>query len=178
MARGGACSVWRRVASVSPTPLHPARPRRPVSAVTAARRLCYGWDVRELMTVGQLARRTGMSVKAIRAYADAGLIYTQPRSPAGYRLFAQEALWCAQVIGGLRALGLTVAEIVRLGESGEPIGPHLARLLAAAKGRSAARIEQMQQLLARIDEFEAEHRAELAGEVVFDTGDPRAGTEG
>ncbi|MGH3443884.1 MAG: MerR family DNA-binding transcriptional regulator, partial [Nocardioidaceae bacterium] len=28
------------------------------------------------MTTGVLARRTGMSVKAIREYADAGLIYT------------------------------------------------------------------------------------------------------
>ncbi|HEU5006846.1 MAG TPA: MerR family DNA-binding transcriptional regulator [Jatrophihabitantaceae bacterium] len=40
------------------------------------------------MTTGALARRTGLSVKAVREYADAGLIYTTGRSAAGYRLFA------------------------------------------------------------------------------------------
>lgn len=126
------------------------------------------------MTIGKLAQRTGMSVKAIREYADSGLIYTQGRSPAGYRLFAEEALWCAQVIDGLRSLGLTVAEIRRLDEAAGPIGPQLARLLSTAKARAAARVADLQALLARIEAFEAAHRAELAGEAAFDTGDPRA----
>lgn len=129
----------------------------------------------ELMTVGALSRRTGLSAKAIRAYADAGLIYTQGRSPAGYRLFAEEALWCAQVIDGLRSLGLTVAEIRALDEPGEPIGPALGRLLAAAKTRTTARIADLQRVVARIEAFEDAHHAELAGRVDFDTGDPRAG---
>lgn len=135
-------------------------------------RLCYALVMMRLMTTGVLARRSGMSVKAIREYADAGLIYTQGRSPAGYRLFAEEALWCVRVIDGLRSLGLTVLEIRGLGESGEPVGPQLARLLSAAKARTA----DLQQLLARIEAFEGEHRSELAGEVAFDTGDPRGGT--
>jgi MerR family copper efflux transcriptional regulator len=128
----------------------------------------------ELMTSGTLARRAKMPVNAVREYADAGLIYTQGRSPAGYRLFADEALWCVQVIRGLRALGLTVAEIKELTQSGEALGPRLARLLAAAKTRTNARIDELQQLLARIEAYEAEHRAELFGEVPFRTGDPRA----
>lgn len=132
----------------------------------------------ETMTTGVLARRTGMSVKAIRQYADAGLIYTQGRSAAGYRLFSEEALWCTQMIHGLRSLGLTVAEIRQLGEASEPIGPHLARLLSTAKRRTEGRIEALQQLLARIEAFEGERRAELAGEVEFDTGDPRRGRGG
>lgn len=127
------------------------------------------------MTVGSLARRSGLSAKAIRAYADAGLIYTQGRSSAGYRLFAEEALWCTQMIAGLRSLGLTVAEIQQLASAGEPVGPALARLLEAAKARITARIAEAQQVLARIEAFEDQHDAELAGQVVFDTGDPRAG---
>jgi hypothetical protein len=65
------------------------------------------------MTIGQLARRTGLSVKAIREYEARGLIYTVGRSAGNYRLFDDSALWCAQVITGLRAVGLTVKEIAR-----------------------------------------------------------------
>jgi DNA-binding transcriptional MerR regulator len=64
-----------------------------------------------VMTIGALSRRTGVSVKVLREYEDLGLIYTVGRSAGNYRLFGQEALWCAGVIGTLRGLGLTVAEI-------------------------------------------------------------------
>ncbi|MGH3448568.1 MAG: MerR family transcriptional regulator [Nocardioidaceae bacterium] len=128
----------------------------------------------DMMTTGTLARRTGMSVKTIREYADAGLIYTQGRTSAGYRLFAEEALWCTEMIRGLRALGLTVAEIRELGATEEPIGPCLSRLLTTTKERTTARIDELRQVLDRIEAFEAQRRAELAGDQAFDTGDPRA----
>jgi alkylmercury lyase len=66
-----------------------------------------------VMTIGQLARRTGLSVKALRRLEGMGLIYTIGRSPAGYRLFDQSALWCVGVLGTLRGLGLTLAERLR-----------------------------------------------------------------
>jgi DNA-binding transcriptional MerR regulator len=67
-----------------------------------------------LMTVGQLARRTGLSHKAIRELEGRGLIYSAGRSEANYRLFDETALWCAEAIGEMRSLGLTLAEIERL----------------------------------------------------------------
>jgi len=45
-----------------------------------------------LMTVGQLARRTGLSIKAIRQFEASGLIYSAGRSESNYRLFDQTAL--------------------------------------------------------------------------------------
>ncbi|WP_245765577.1 MerR family DNA-binding transcriptional regulator [Nonomuraea jiangxiensis] len=39
-----------------------------------------------LLTIGDLARRTGLTVKAIRFYSDRGLVPPTIRSPAGYRL--------------------------------------------------------------------------------------------
>lgn len=68
-----------------------------------------------VLTVGMLPQRTGVPVKALREYADAGLIYTVGRSAGNYRLFGEEALWCVEVIDTLRAVGLTVAEIRQLG---------------------------------------------------------------
>jgi DNA-binding transcriptional MerR regulator len=82
------------------------------------------------MTVGGLARRTGLTVKAIRRYEAPGLIYSAGRSEGGYRLFDESALWCAQMISTLRSLGLTIKEIdapraLYLERPGEPIGPRL-----------------------------------------------------
>jgi DNA-binding transcriptional MerR regulator len=48
------------------------------------------------MTIGDLARRTGVAVKVVRRRQDMGLIYTRGRSPAGYRIFDEKALRCAK----------------------------------------------------------------------------------
>src|ERR671922_1411607 len=93
-----------------------------------------------LMTVGELARRRGLSIKAIRRYEALGLIYSAGRSESGYRLFDESALWCAQVVSTLRSLGLTIKEIDELGSAylkrpDEPIGPRLAALLERAEQR-------------------------------------------
>jgi DNA-binding transcriptional MerR regulator len=118
------------------------------------------------MTIGELARRSGTSVKALRRYEGMGLIYTLGRGPAGYRLFNQDALWCIQVIGTLRSLGLTVTEIrelagVYLARPDQPIGPQLADRLRCVRARLDARIAELQQVRQRLDAFEASHRAEL-----------------
>jgi MerR family copper efflux transcriptional regulator len=124
---------------------------------------------RELMTIGELAQRTGMSIKSIREYEGLGLIYSAGRSPGGYRLFDQSALWCAQVIGNLRSLGLTIKEIERLAglylsRPEEPIGPHLAALLERAEQRIDERLAEFEGIRRRIREFRGEHAAALAGE--------------
>ena len=125
-------------------------------------------DRDELMTVGELAARTGLSIKTVRELEGRGLIYTAGRSPANYRLFDESALWCAQVVRNLRSLGLTIREIeqlagVYLERPGEPIGPHLAELLVQVDRRLGERIEQLQDVRARVRAFRAEHGAELAG---------------
>ncbi|KUL42560.1 MerR family transcriptional regulator [Streptomyces regalis] len=131
------------------------------------------------MTVGELSRRTGVPVKTLREYTDLGLIYTLGRSPAGYRLFAVDALWCVRWIGELRGLGLTVAEIrelttAYLGRAGRGFGPALAERLQAARERQRARITAAEQTLDRIDAFEKAHQADLAdGSGGCWAGDPR-----
>lgn len=137
-----------------------------------------------LMTVGELSRRTGVPVKTLREYTDTGLIYTAGRSPANYRLYTTDALWCVRWIGELRGLGLTVAEIrdtVRecLDRADRSVGPRLARLLDRSRERAQRRIAEQQQVLARIDAFERDHGGDLAraGDLRW-AGDPRAGAAG
>jgi DNA-binding transcriptional MerR regulator len=121
-----------------------------------------------LMTVGELARRTGLSIKAIRRYEGLGLIYSAGRSEGGYRLFDDSALWCAQVISALRSLGLTIKEIDRLGRAylsspDEPIGPLLTALLDGAEERIEDRVAELTTVRERIREYRARHAAALAG---------------
>ncbi len=129
------------------------------------------------MTIGTLSRRTRVPVKALREYEDLGLIYTIGRSRANYRLFDDDALWCVAVVGTLRQLGLTLAEIQQLagpymqGNKG-PIGPTLARVLRVVRSRTQDRIAELQRLLTRIDDFEATHHGELTGVADFRATDP------
>ena len=55
------------------------------------------------MTVGQLARRTGVQIKTLRTYEDLGFLSTPGRSESNYRLFGEEAVRCVQMVQGLRS---------------------------------------------------------------------------
>jgi DNA-binding transcriptional MerR regulator len=123
----------------------------------------------QLMTVGELARRTGLSIKAIRRYEGLGLIYSAGRSEGNYRLFDESALWCAQVISTLRMLGVTIKEIDRLGRDylsrpEEPVGPRVAALLDRAERRIDDRIAELEAVRGRIREFRTKHGPALAGD--------------
>lgn len=132
------------------------------------------------MTIGVLSRRTGVAVKTLREYEDLGFIYTAGRSPGGYRLFDDEALWCVQVVVTMRALGLTLAEMqgltrVYLDRPESAFGPRLAAVLAEVRERTERQIAELGQRLDRLDVFEADYADELHGRVDFHAADPRLG---
>lgn len=64
-----------------------------------------------LYSIGDLARRTGLTVKAIRFYADRGLVPPTGRSPAGHRLYDVEAVARLDLVRTLRDLGMDLATI-------------------------------------------------------------------
>ncbi|MEW1689334.1 MerR family transcriptional regulator [Streptomyces sp. NPDC091265] len=63
------------------------------------------------LSIGDLARRTGLSVKTIRSYSDRGIVPPTDRSPAGYRRYGPEAVARLELVRTLRALGLGLATI-------------------------------------------------------------------
>ncbi|MFE9423061.1 MerR family transcriptional regulator [Kitasatospora sp. NPDC006697] len=67
-----------------------------------------------LYTIGALARRTGLTVKTIRFYSDAGIVPSTDRSPAGYRLYDLRALARLDLVRTLRDLGVDLAVIRRV----------------------------------------------------------------
>jgi DNA-binding transcriptional MerR regulator len=113
------------------------------------------------MTVGELARRTGLSIRSIREYERLGLIYSAGRSEGNYRLFDEIALWCAGAVERLRALGLSLAEIrelARLHRAGDDRGleQRLGALLDQADERLQARIAELTETRERIREFQSD----------------------
>ncbi|MGC4870308.1 MerR family transcriptional regulator [Micromonospora sp. DT53] len=65
-------------------------------------------------TIGELARRTGLSVKTIRYYADSGVVPPTDRSPAGYRRYGPAAVARLELVRTLRDLGVDLATIRRV----------------------------------------------------------------
>jgi len=67
-----------------------------------------------LYSIGDLARRTGLTVKAIRFYADSGIVPPTDRSPAGYRLYDIDAVARLDLVRTLRELGLDLSTIRKI----------------------------------------------------------------
>lgn len=65
----------------------------------------------ELYSIGELARRTGLTVKAIRFYSERGLVPPTDRTAAGYRRYDLAAVARLDLIRTLRELGLDLATI-------------------------------------------------------------------
>lgn len=93
-----------------------------------------------LMTIGELSRRAGVSIKTLRQYADAGLVYTRGRSSANYRLFDSGGIDRVVFIRKTRGLGLFLADITEVFDAEQ----------------GAGRCETLRALVhARIDEIDA-----------------------
>jgi DNA-binding transcriptional MerR regulator len=65
----------------------------------------------QIMKIGELAKRAGVSVRAIRFYEELGLLRPQRRSRGGFRLYDQENHQRLAVIHFLKEVGLSLAEI-------------------------------------------------------------------
>ncbi len=71
-------------------------------------------DDGSFLSIGDLARRTGLPVKTIRYYADIGLVPPTDRSPAGYRRYDAVARARLDLVRTLRELGVDLATVRRV----------------------------------------------------------------
>ncbi|MEW1688436.1 MerR family transcriptional regulator [Streptomyces sp. NPDC091265] len=67
-----------------------------------------------LCSIGELAERAGVTVKAVRFYSDRGLLPEASRSAGGHRRYGPEALGRLRLVRSLRSLGLPVREVHRI----------------------------------------------------------------
>lgn len=66
------------------------------------------------MVIGELAASTGLSVRTLRFYADAGVLPEAGRTEAGYRLFGPDAVARARLVRTLRELGVGLEDVRRV----------------------------------------------------------------
>ncbi|MFF7266580.1 MerR family transcriptional regulator [Streptomyces sp. NPDC008159] len=71
-------------------------------------------DGETLYSIGELARRTGLTVKTIRFYSDRGIVAPTDRSPTGYRLYNIDAAARLDLVRTLRDLGLGLPAIQKV----------------------------------------------------------------
>ena len=67
-----------------------------------------------LLSIGELATRTGLPVRTIRFYSDSGVVPPARRTEAGYRLYDPDALARLALVRTLRDLGLDLPTVRRV----------------------------------------------------------------
>src|ERR1019366_5412391 len=77
----------------------------------SVRSLDYARERRDLMQIGDLARETGKTVRAIHLYEELGLLSPAARSQGRFRLYGRDALTRIQWIGKLQDMGFSLGDI-------------------------------------------------------------------
>jgi DNA-binding transcriptional MerR regulator len=98
-----------------------------------------------LLTVGELARRCGLTVRTLHHYDAIGLLVPASRSDAGYRLYARADIERLHLIQALRQLGLSLTDIdTALSASQQPLAELVDRQIAQIDRelREGARLRQ------------------------------------
>ncbi|MFG1925928.1 MerR family transcriptional regulator [Cryptosporangium sp. NPDC048952] len=71
-------------------------------------------DRAELLTIGQLAQRTGLAVRTLRFWSDTEVVSPVSRSAGGYRLYDVDSVARVELVCTLRELGLGLDDVVRV----------------------------------------------------------------
>jgi MerR family redox-sensitive transcriptional activator SoxR len=109
----------------------------------------------DLLTIGEVARRSGVAASALRFYEDRGLIRSE-RAGSGHRRYPRAVLRriafivFAQRVG--LGLGEIAAELAKLPSDTTPTGRDWARLSSLWRARIEERIEELQRLRSSLTE--------------------------
>ncbi len=66
------------------------------------------------MTIGEAAKRAGISAKRVRHYEEIGVLSKAARSESGYRIYDETDVHILRFVNRARNLGFSMAEIKRL----------------------------------------------------------------
>lgn len=101
----------------------------------------------EWLRIGEVARRSGLTLRTLRHYDDLGLLVPSGRSSGDYRLYSPDDLHRLLAIQHLKSLGLSLDEVAAaLDDPGFDAADALARHIAVVEERLAGERE----LLARL----------------------------
>jgi len=101
-----------------------------------------------ILQIGQVSKKSGMSIDTIRYYEKQGLLKKPSRSSGGFRVYPKEAVDQLVFIRKAQALGLTLKEIKKItccGDKGlEPCCDLTVDLFTAKIGEFEAKINELQ----------------------------------
>ncbi|GLX00639.1 MerR family transcriptional regulator [Microtetraspora sp. NBRC 16547] len=126
------------------------------------------------MRIGELARRAGVSTRALRYYEQQGLIQAR-RSANGYRDYDETDLRLVVEIRSLMAVGFTLEDarpFVECLRSGQPSGHACADSVAVYRRKLAEIDAEIRSLIARRSEVAAQLALACPGCVLPKGGEP------
>ena len=100
-----------------------------------------------LLKVGELAKRTGLTVRALHHYDSIGLLRPSGRSEAGYRLYNRDDVARLHGIQALRQMGVPLAEVAQLLDGGASTLPALLARQIGALDQEIARTQALRERL-------------------------------
>ncbi len=105
------------------------------------------------LKIGELARRAGVTAKAIRFYERTRVLPPAKRAANRYRLYDDDAVGMLSFVKQATGLGLTlgeIKEIIAIRRGGRPPCAHVHRLLLAKAGELDRKLEDLLELRRRI----------------------------
>ncbi|MDD4320075.1 MAG: MerR family transcriptional regulator [Acidaminococcaceae bacterium] len=106
------------------------------------------------MNISEVSKEYGLSADTLRYYERIGLIPTVPRKKSGLRDYDEKACQWVNFIKCMRGAGLTIEtliEYVKLFQEGKVTIKARKKLLLDQRIELAARIKEMQKVLAMLD---------------------------
>jgi len=116
------------------------------------------------MQIGELAERTGMSIRTLRHYDEIGLLRPSARSEGGFRLYTAADESRLLLIRRMKPLGYSLEQMGELlavvdGLDADPADAVLAARLADIRDEAVVRRDDLRRKLAAAEEFVAQLEA-------------------
>ena len=127
----------------------------------------------KLLQVGELARASGKTVRAIHHYEELGLLRPDARSKGRFRLYDPSAITRVRWIGKLHDLGMSLGQIQKIIESwGTAATPGQA--MSEVRATYRAKLDETRSQIAHLAELEKELVASIDYLDTCDSCDPSA----
>src|SRR5262245_49296828 len=114
----------------------------------------------KLLQVGDIARASGKTVRAIHHYEEVGLLRPHARSKGRYRLYAQDALARVRWIGKMHDLGLSLAQIQQIVQTWET-APSAPGAMSKVRATYHQKLAETRTQIAHLKTLERELEASL-----------------
>jgi MerR family transcriptional regulator, thiopeptide resistance regulator len=101
--------------------------------------------------IGDLSKRTGLSIRTLRYYDEIGLLSPSRRTESGYRVYGKQDIIRLQKVITLKQIGFSLEDVRRCLDNGDRPFAEMVQLHVA---KVRKQIEMSQQLLQRLESIE------------------------